>query len=734
MIIVGNILLVLTALTCFASVAYYAMAAFRKPEYEKGAAAIYQMFVILAVVLSLFFLSQILSHNYELEYVYSYSSNSLSFPLLLSTFWAGQTGTFVLWLMMAVIVGLFLYKSKWEHRNKLMFFYLLTTVFLMVLLLVKSPFKPLDTEAMGIPAAHLPLQDGRGLNPLLQNFWMVIHPPIVFVGYTLLAVPFAYALAALSARDYSNWSTKVFPWSLISGAILGLGIFLGGYWAYETLGWGGYWAWDPVENSSLIPWLTNLALIHGLLIERKRGTLRKTNLGLAIIGFLLVLYGTFLTRSGILQEFSVHSFVAPGKVLYWVMVIFMAGFFLLGLVLFLTRLKSLKQPKQVSDQPQSQMWFETLIILGALFTILLAVLTWVGTSSPLFTTLIGNPSSVDQQFYNSVAMPIGIIMAILAAISSLYIFYTNKLNVFIRKFIIALVLAAIATVVSFILGVRQASVLALVFSAFLAIMANILAILSMQHKSVLGSAGNITHIGFGLILIGFVVSSGFAKSSGVIKLESEKVAEVLDMHCRFEGIGTNFFSPDNKVKLAVSSGGESYTARPAFYQDPYSGQTVINPYIHKSVFYDTYFAPQRYIPDYTTLTLSKGESNSAFGYEIKFNEFRIGEHASGGAMKVGAVLEVTHNGETQNVVPYFYPNPQMVQDAGYADIPDSDYKIYLDRINADQGQVVIDVVGVGDLVLEISKKPMINLVWFGGVVIVLGSVMAFVKRRKIAER
>jgi len=600
----------------------------------------------------------------------------------------------------------------------------------MVLLLVKSPFYPLDTAAMGVPPDQLPLQDGRGLNPLLQNIWMVIHPPIVFVGYVLIAVPFAFALAALSANEFSSWAKVSFPWTLLSASILGLGIFLGGYWAYETLGWGGYWAWDPVENSSLIPWLTNLALVHGLILERSRGSLRKTNLALALIGYLLVIYGTFLTRSGILQEFSVHSFTDLGINAY--LIAFMVGFAALSIALYIMRLPSLKKQKVTQEEKGS--WFETMMILGALFTILLAVLTWVGTSSPVITTLLKNPSNVTQSFYNTVALPIGIIMAVLIAISSLWMYYARGRDFVIRRLIISTLIGLVGIVIAVLLGVRDIKQMILIFGSIFAIASNIIVIISVPKKNLLKMSGNMTHIGFGVILIGFIVSSSFARSTGVIKLEGNKNTELMGMNCKFLGIQEDFFSKDNKVEIEVDSGRDSYIARPAFYQDIYTNQTVINPFIRKTVLHDIYFAPQRYLPDYTTLTLTKGESNTAFGHEIKFNEFKMDSHAETGAMQVGVVLDVSVGDQVHTITPWFTPNQSQGNISGYTTIPDTDYKIYINRIFADEGKVTFDVVGVGNLVVEISKKPFINLVWFGSILIVIGSFLAYYRRKNLAVK
>ena len=735
MILFGNILLGLTTIACLLTIIFYGIAAFRDKKLARPAKSIFYIFTIMVVVTSLFFLSQILNHNFELEYVFSYSSVSLNFFLLLSTFWAGQVGTFLLWLLFTVILGAFLVRVKWEHHSKVMFFYMLTSLFLMVLLLVKSPFTPLDTQALGIGPEHLPLQDGRGLNPLLQNFWMVIHPPIVFLGYTALAIPFAFVLAALAANDYSSWVRKVFPWSLISSSILGLGIFLGGYWAYETLGWGGYWAWDPVENSSLIPWLTNLAMIHGLIIERQKGTLRKTNLLMGLAGYLLVLYGTFLTRSGILQEFSVHSFTDLGINAY--LILFMALFTVISIVLFIMRLPALKKPKAVKNvaeesEEDSQNWYETMLILGSLFTILLAVLTWVGTSWPLITTIFKQPANVTQSFYNTIALPISVIMAVLTALSVLYVFRHKGVAFFRNKVIVSAAVGIIAMIVGFLLGVRQFNSFLLIFISIFAIIANLLAIQAMSTKKVTNIAGHITHIGFGALLIGFLVSSVYSSSSGVIKLKGGESTEVFDMQCRFLGIGEEFFSSGNRVNVEVKSGSDEYIARAAYYQDPYTQQIVINPYIKKYLWEDIYFSPQRYLSDYETLTLAKEQTDTAYGYPIKFINFDISSHESTGAMKVGAELEITVGDSVYSITPMYQPNAMSGGDDLYVQIPESDYKVYIQRINADQGSVVIDIVGIGDLVLEISRKPLINLVWFGSVIIVLGTFVAYIKRRKLA--
>ena len=288
----------------------------------------------------------------------------------------------MLWVLLTSIVGIVLqnYSSKrGDLEPRVMSVFTLSTSFLLVMVspLFKNPFAYIWTEPVFIGAkdirfsflkstmdseffisAIIPqvkillrwvlnfmlhylqlelllrilLLNGKGLNPQLLNFWMQIHPPILFIGFSMATVPFAFAMAAMMKNDYTQWVKQALPWVLAGAGILGLGIMMGGYWAYEMLGWGGYWAWDPVENSSLIPWLVGVASIHTLLVQRKTqakggiGKYAKTNLILSIMTYILVLYSTFLTRSGVLGDASVHSFVDPGMLVYLFLVIFIGTF------------------------------------------------------------------------------------------------------------------------------------------------------------------------------------------------------------------------------------------------------------------------------------------------------------------------------------------------------------------------------------------------------------------------
>jgi cytochrome c-type biogenesis protein CcmF len=254
------------------------------------------------IVASISLWKGLITHDFNMEYVWSYTSRNLPFAYVFSAFWAGQKGSLLFW---AVVLSLF--ASAAQLLTSRRFAYLMPyvagvtsaviTFFVSVMLFAADPFERLDFTP----------SDGRGLNPQLQNVGMVIHPPMLYLGYISITIPFAFAVAALlSSRLDIGWIHAIRKWTLVSWLFLSIGITLGMWWAYVELGWGGYWAWDPVENASLLPWLTMTAFLHSVMIQEKRGMLKRWNLGLIIGTFLLSIFGTFITRSGVIA--SVHSF------------------------------------------------------------------------------------------------------------------------------------------------------------------------------------------------------------------------------------------------------------------------------------------------------------------------------------------------------------------------------------------------------------------------------------------
>ncbi|MEY3597600.1 MAG: hypothetical protein RL521_22 [Bacteroidota bacterium] len=272
----------------------------------------------------------LLNHLYEYKYAFDHLNNSMPLKYVFSCLWEGQEGSFILWIFWHAMLSILVIRTAKEWESRVMTVISSVQVFLASMLLGvyfgdfqfgSDPFILLRDMASNaeLPWVKNPdylsiptFQDGKGLNPLLQNYWMTIHPPTLFLGFASTLIPFAFAIAGLWKRDIKGWMKPAIPWAFFGVMILGTGILMGGAWAYEALGFGGFWAWDPVENASLVPWLTLVGGAHLLLINRRKPTSAFTTLVLILSSFILVLYSTFLTRSGVLGDSSVHSFVDSG--------------------------------------------------------------------------------------------------------------------------------------------------------------------------------------------------------------------------------------------------------------------------------------------------------------------------------------------------------------------------------------------------------------------------------------
>ena len=326
---------------------------------------------------SLFLWYLIFENDFSVEYVAAYSSTTMPAIYKISAFWAGQQGSFLLWLLIHAITGAVLTFRR-TSAAALGIYFLLQSV-LVFLVLAKSPFAEHPAQVF----------EGVGLNPLLQDFWMAIHPPIIFVGYALLAVPFALSLGSLLTEA------------------LGAGIFIGGYWAYKVLGWGGYWGWDPVENSSLVPWLLAAVLLHMINLARKKSVVLAQAHVAATFTYSLVIYGTFLTRSGILSDFSVHSFAGSniGMAIALANALVLIG----GLTIILIKAKDLPQGELYKSYSDSSF----IVLLSCLLIIFIATIVWIGMSMPLLSQIFGEAAAVDSDFYIKSTTPIALTLAAL---------------------------------------------------------------------------------------------------------------------------------------------------------------------------------------------------------------------------------------------------------------------------------------------------------------------------------
>lgn len=728
---IGNTLLAIACATCLVSLVGYGMTLFNRENMVTLARKSYYVCSAAIILMCAYFLMQILNHNFALEYVHDYSSRDLGLGFLISTFWAGQVGSFTLWLLFITIIGIFLIRRETENHSAVMFFYMLVITFFLTLLVARSPFTLIPAHFLAQFPGGMP-PDGQGLNPLLQNYWMVIHPPIVFIGFSLLAVPFAYALGALAKNNFRDWVKNSFPWTAIASFFLGLGIFLGGYWAYETLGWGGYWAWDPVENTSLIPWMINLALMHGLLIERNKGVFRRSNLVMAIFAFLLVVYGTFLTRSGVLADFSVHSFTDLGISGY--LVFFMLFFLILSTVLLVVRAKTAKTGFGIKD-PYS---VDFAIAVGIFFLALLSILTLVGTSAPLITRIFGEPANVSMDFYNKTSLPMAIILALLAGISPFLVSKDRSWPTLFKRLSPALGLALVGTVVSIVFGVTQFMYLLMIFMALFALFGNIFVIFLQPGKIGLRAGGFVTHMGFGVMMVGIVISSAFSQTEMVNLYSGQAPVKSLGYDIVYTGMEGDLMNKDNAVHLKVQDGHTEYLADPKMFIAKENQGMMRKPFIRKYFFHDLYLSPQQQqtVGDGDKLVLTRGEAKRIGDFDVKFTSFDMGNHSDPNTMQVGANIEVTHAGQTQVITPvmaFTQSGKQFLK----ADMPNGQGSVMLSDIQADAGMVSLQFAGVPGmdvvdlLVLEVSTKPLINLVWLGLIMVCVGTFVSFIRRRKM---
>jgi len=701
----------------------------------------YRLYALSVVLGSVVLLILLWNRDFRIEYVYQYSGLDLPQHYQLAAFWAGQKGSFLIWLLWASLIGLPLMKAAGRQEAPVMLIYTLTTMGLGFILVRENPFVMLDEAPL----------DGAGLNPLLQDNWMVIHPPIMFVGYALAAVPFAFAISALWRRDYDNWGRRAFPWALAGFLVLGAAIMLGGYWAYETLGWGGYWGWDPVENASLIPFLFGTALIHGLHMERVKGRYRRANYVLASLMFLSVLYGTFLTRSGVLADFSVHSFVDLG-ISRW-LILWMGFFGGLAVLLFALRLREV--PTRRNEDPFLSRG--TFLVMSTIAVLVSALAVTWGTSAPLITRLpfFDSTSQVGPDWYNTVHFPLAVLVALLLAAVPFLTWREAKLSELGRKLLVPTVVSAILTAIAAGAGVINPFHLLFVFLASMALVSNLIKTVARAKVGGMRAAGGyLSHVGVGVILIGFLASSAYDESRKVTLPQGE-TKQVGNMELTFKRYIPRQGQEKERMEIeVVRDGGKPFMVYPKLFVHERTRQVMVHPDIRWSVMQDLYVSPIDYDPGQPVgapqaFQLTQGDTQTLGDVSIRFIGFEISEEtrqamSTGAPITVGAALEVTTPQGVERIDPV-YSFTQAGAGAGQVMNPPVQVPggglLRVGGINAGDGAVRLETVGVGPetegvppkLSIDISRKPLIVLVWGGLFIILFGGLLSTVARYREAR-
>ncbi len=389
-------------------------------------------------------LSALINSDFQNAYVASYTERALPMGYKVAAFWAGQEGSLMLWTLLlagmaAVAAHGFRNRERTEQAAMLGVLALVCGFFAALMLFAANPFVQLPAQAV----------DGHGLNPLLQDPYMIAHPPLLFVGYAGYTIPWAMLLAALIAgRKDNQWIGATRSWLMVSWLFLTVGIILGAKWAYIELGWGGYWAWDPVENASLLPWLTGTALLHSVMVQQHRGMFKVWNAALISCTFLLCIFGTYLTRSGVVQ--SVHSF--GESVIGTFFLVFLGVCVLLSIVVVVARRRLIKSEDTIAGMLTREGAFLALNVLLVLMTLA----TLVGTIFPLISGVVmPQPVTVGAEFYNKVVIPLALALIAVMSVGPLLSYGQGAGRQLIRGLIVPGIAAIVAVIAAMVFGMTN---------------------------------------------------------------------------------------------------------------------------------------------------------------------------------------------------------------------------------------------------------------------------------------
>jgi cytochrome c-type biogenesis protein CcmF len=749
---------------------------------------------ILGVGTCLFYL--IYNHYFEYHYAWSYTSRSLPVYYIVSGFWNGQEGGFLLWTFWQAVLGnILIWKAKsWE--KPVMTVVALSQVFLASMILGiqflgqrigSSPFLLLRHAIEG-PIFSRPdylsfIKDGQGMNPLLQNYWMVIHPPTLFLGLASVVVPFAYAIAGLWQKRYKEWVKPAIPYALFSAMILGTGVIMGSLWAYESLNFGGFWAWDPVENASIFPWLTMVAGLHVLIVFKNSGHSFFTATFLILTSFIMVLYSSFLARSGVLGETSVHSFVDNG--MFWHLLLFIVVFLVISVYFLVARWKELPVTKKEEDTYSREFW----MFVGAIFLGLSCFHLFLVTSIPVWNRMFGTkvaPPNDLVAHYNIIQASFAMVITFLTGFTQFLKYKKTDITRFFITTLLYLVFAAIITaIIVFVTGLYklQFVFMLVMLGSVYSILANV-KILADTLKGKFKLAGSaVAHIGFGLMLVGALIAAGtrgvvsknnkgslnignFDKAAGdvrenimIYKNEPIKMGDYTVTY-----IGDSVSEPNHYYKVnykRFDSNGkiaEEFMLKPNVQINAQMGLTP-SPDTKHYLLHDLYTHITALPPSAAAKPgEAHGEENDdknydepvahevAVGDTIRYRDGYIilrslNKEASvqnipltGNDVALGAKLQVVSNGKSYEAEPVYMVKNKTAFDFARK-VEDAGLKLRLTKILPDKNKVEITVFQQPEnkkpwIVMRALDFPYINFLWSGTIIMIIGFLMSIFRRNK----
>jgi cytochrome c-type biogenesis protein CcmF len=486
---------------------------------------------VIGIAVCLYYI--ILNHLFEYYYAWEHSSRALPMHYIISSFWDGQEGSFWLWNFWQGVISCILIRKAKSWESPVLAVIQLSQAILATMLIGvnifgervgSSPFILLREainlkESAPIFATNPELyhnyltyiKDGNGMNPLLQNYWMVIHPPTLFLGFASMVVPFAYAIAGLWQRRYKEWVAAALPYSLFAMMVLGTGIIMGAFWAYESLTFGGFWAWDPVENASIIPWLILVGAVHVMIVYKNSGHSYPITVILVLASFILVLYASFLTRSGILGDSSVHAFTDAG--MFWHLVADVLIFLVLAIVLLVVRWKELPRTTKDEETYSREFW----MFVGAVFLCLSCFHLVAVSSIPVWNAIFGTkvaPPSDPVKHYNTVQSAFAVVITLLTGFTQFLKYKKTDSTKFFISTLVYLVIAVLITLpVIYFTGANKLNFvfILIMVGAIYSILANGKVLIDAFKGKFKLAGSAVAHIGFGLIMVGALISAGTSK-------------------------------------------------------------------------------------------------------------------------------------------------------------------------------------------------------------------------------
>ncbi|WP_291906245.1 cytochrome c biogenesis protein CcsA [Chitinophaga sp. CB10] len=770
-----------------------------------------QSIAVLAVFSCLYYI--LYNHFFEYKYAWRNTSRDLPIQYLLSSLWSDQEGSFLLWSIWNSVLGIILIRrsGKWESPvmtvislSQLMMSSMLLGIYILGYKVGSNPFMLLrqaeENQAAPIfqSAEYLTfIHDGNGLNLTLQNYWMVIHPPVLFLGFASVIVPFAYAFAGIWTRDYTGWVKPVLPWGLFAVAILGLGIMMGAAWAYESLNFGGYWAWDPVENASLVPWLLLVAGVHTCLAFKSTGHALKSTVFFFFMAFITVLYSTFLTRSGVLGDSSVHSFTDLG--MSGQLLVFMGVFTIPAIWMMIARRKEIPAVNKEESTYSREFW----LFVGSLVMLISAIQITFTTSIPVWNKLLDlfglkklfnldemAPPSDAMFHYNKIQIWLAVILAILTAVVQYMRYKDTPRSVLGKKLLVPTVVSlAITLAIIFAGGVHYTdygagflgAIYLMLFATVYAVVANIIYIIVEQKGKIRTAGASIAHVGFGMVLLGALLSSSRKEvisldkmkmlSQDIFRKESKQNArenimlplgvpvEMGDYHATFVGDSIApgdakvYFKVDYERKDKAGKIVERFRLYPNAFVNSKENALTSNPasrhYLHKDIF--TYItatpplkdktAPANDTANYTSHLVQEGDSIFfSKGFMIMRGIAKDPTNKNyvprQGDLAVGANLEVyTQTDDHFNLQPVY-----LIRDSAYQySIEDTlaplALQVRFSKILPAENKIEIKVKEADTssdyIIMKAIIFPYINVLWLGVIVMIVGTLIAVVYRVKL---